>query len=95
MSIARQNSWTHVLTINSDPSRATALKAYMRLFDWSGCNILQSMRIFCGRIVFKGETQQVDRIMVAFAHRWCECNPNHGFKSSGKFPRGYDGNMLT
>ncbi|KAA8897093.1 hypothetical protein FN846DRAFT_900209 [Sphaerosporella brunnea] len=67
---------------DGDPNRATALKAYMQLFDWSGCNILQSMRTFCERLIFKGETQQVDRIMVAFAHRWCECNPNHGFKSS-------------
>src|SRR5204863_3919991 len=27
------------------------------------------------------ESQQVDRILDAFAKRWCECNPNHGFKA--------------
>ncbi|PUU79637.1 hypothetical protein B9Z19DRAFT_1100692 [Tuber borchii] len=55
-------------------------RAYMGLLDWSGINILSSLRIFCGRLVFKGETQQVDRIMDAIAKRWCECNPQHGFK---------------
>jgi len=55
----------------------------MGLFDWSGINILSSLRIFCGRLVFKGETQQVDRIMDAIAKRWCECNPHHGFKLIG------------
>ena len=30
----------------------------------------------------KGETQQMDRMLYAFAKRWCECNSNHGFKSS-------------
>ena len=55
----------------------------MGLFDWSGINILSSLRTFCGRLVFKGETQLVDRIMDAIAKRWCECNPRHGFKLIG------------
>ncbi|RPA99221.1 hypothetical protein L873DRAFT_1684452 [Choiromyces venosus 120613-1] len=62
------------------PGGARIRKAYMKLFDWSGINILSALRIFCGRLVFKGETQQVDRIMDAIAKRWCECNPRHGFK---------------
>ncbi|KAI5817472.1 hypothetical protein BZA77DRAFT_333099 [Pyronema omphalodes] len=64
------------------PERAVILKAYMRMFCWSGINILQAMRMLCERLVLRGETQQVDRIMVAFSHRWCEDNPNHGFKTS-------------
>jgi Sec7-like guanine-nucleotide exchange factor len=40
--------------------------------------------MLCERLVLRGETQQVDRIMVAFSHRWCEDNPNHGFKTSGR-----------
>ncbi|KAF2704262.1 hypothetical protein K504DRAFT_390429 [Pleomassaria siparia CBS 279.74] len=56
-------------------------KAYMQLFDWSGFNILSAMRDMCGKLVLKAETQQVDRILMSLSERWCECNPNHGFKA--------------
>jgi Sec7-like guanine-nucleotide exchange factor len=72
-----------VLTVSRGEARSRVRKEYLSLFDWKGVNILSAMRILCGRLVFKGETQQVDRIMVSFAHRWCECNPNHGFKNVG------------
>jgi Sec7-like guanine-nucleotide exchange factor len=26
----------------------------------------------------------VDRILMSLSERWCECNPNHGFKATGK-----------
>lgn len=68
----------------SGPDRIAIRKAYFALFDWHGVNILSAMRIFCGRLVFKGEAQQVDRLMDEFARRWCTCNPNNGFKGSGK-----------
>lgn len=58
--------------------------AYMDLFDWTNQNILSALRSLCDRIVLKGETQQMDRVLDAFAQRWCACNSNHGFKSSGK-----------
>lgn len=57
--------------------------AYMALFDWTSVNILAAMRMLCEKLYLKGETQQVDRIVAAIAKRWCICNPNHGFKSSG------------
>ena len=57
---------------------------YMELFDWSGFNILAAMRDLCGKLVLKAETQQVDRILMSLSERWCECNPNHGFKATGK-----------
>ncbi|KAF2794999.1 hypothetical protein K505DRAFT_360605 [Melanomma pulvis-pyrius CBS 109.77] len=56
-------------------------KAYMELFDWSGFNILSAMRDLCGKLVLRAETQQVDRILMSLSERWCECNPNHGFKA--------------
>ena len=59
--------------------------AFMRLFDWSGQNILVALRGLCARIAPKGESQQVDRVLDAFSRRWCECNPNNGFKSNGKY----------
>ena len=58
--------------------------AYMSFFDFSGLNILLGLRDLCGRLVLKGETQQVDRVLAAFSRRWCVCNHNHGFRSQGK-----------
>lgn len=59
-------------------------KAFMGLFDWSGFTILAAMRDMCGKLVLKAETQQVDRILMSLSERWCECNPNHGFKEVGE-----------
>lgn len=67
--------------------RARTLKAYMNLYDFTNLNILASMRVICGRLVLKGESQQVDRILDAFSKRWCESNHNHGFKTTGKSTR--------
>ena len=60
------------------------LSAYMGFYNWSGQNILSAMRGLCERLTLKGESQQVDRILEAFAGRWHECNPNNGFKGPGK-----------
>ena len=55
--------------------------AFMSYFDFAGLNILLALRDLCARMTLKGETQQIDRVMSAFSRRWCDCNPNHGFKS--------------
>lgn len=68
-----------------EPARAMVREAYMRLFNWSNLNILAALRSLCERLVLKGETQQVDRVLDAFSNRWCDCNPSHGFKATGKF----------
>ncbi|KAJ5152881.1 uncharacterized protein N7482_009359 [Penicillium canariense] len=65
-----------------DPDRAKVREAYMRLFNWSNLNILAALRSLCQRLVLKGETQQVDRVLDAFSNRWCDCNPSHGFKAT-------------
>lgn len=57
------------------------LQAYMQLFDFSGLNILGALRVLCTKLVLRGETQQFDRIITAISARWCQCNPNHGFKA--------------
>lgn len=57
------------------------LDAYIDLFDFAGMNILAALRALCGKLVLKGETQQFDRIITALSARWCQCNPNHGFKA--------------
>ncbi|KAI1305105.1 hypothetical protein F5Y03DRAFT_164227 [Xylaria venustula] len=63
------------------PVRQRTLRAYMDLYDFENDSILAALRQICSRLVFRAETQQVDRILVAFSKRWCECNPNHGFKT--------------
>ncbi|OAQ66457.1 Sec7 domain-containing protein [Pochonia chlamydosporia 170] len=64
------------------PVRQRTLQAYMELYDFTGLSILAALRQICGRLVLRAETQQVDRILVAFSKRWCNCNPNHGFKAT-------------
>lgn len=64
--------------------RRRTLLVYMELYDFANLNILAALRILCGRLVLKGETQQVDRILDEFSKRWCQCNPNHGFKVAGR-----------
>ncbi|KAL9041063.1 MAG: hypothetical protein Q9214_004242, partial [Letrouitia sp. 1 TL-2023] len=66
------------------PERTRVRRAYMELFEWQNLNILTALRDFCGRLLLKGETQQVDRILDAFSSRWCACNPNHGFKATAE-----------
>ena len=66
------------------PVRQRTLRAYMELYDFSNNSILQALRQVCDRLVFRAESQQIDRILVAFAARWCQCNPKHGFKTMGE-----------
>lgn len=61
--------------------RQRTLHAYMELYEFTEKSILSSLREVCGRLVLRAETQQVDRILVAFSKRWIACNPNHGFKA--------------
>jgi len=74
------------------PVRQRTLRAYMGLYDFKNQGVLASLRQVCTRLVFRAETQQVDRILVAFSKRWCECNPNHGFKGTGTYPVTYEKN---
>ncbi|SLM36319.1 Sec7 domain, alpha orthogonal bundle [Lasallia pustulata] len=66
----------------SGAGHARVLRAYMEFFEWRNLNILASLRDLCGRLLLKGETQQVDRILDAFSIRWVSCNANHGFKAT-------------
>ena len=68
-------------------SRERVRMAYMGLFDWTNMDMLAALRGLCERIVLKGETQQVDRMLEAFSRRWCQCNVNHGFRSFGRLDR--------
>ncbi|KAK4150994.1 hypothetical protein C8A00DRAFT_17554 [Chaetomidium leptoderma] len=62
--------------------RQRTLRAYMELYDFENQSVVASLRQVCQRLLLRAETQQVDRILVAFSKRWCDCNPSHGFKST-------------
>lgn len=76
---------------------ARTLGAFMSFFDWQGQNILSAMRSLCDKLVLRGESQQVDRILEAFADRWHACNPRNGFKGTGEssFAFAFDLHILT
>ncbi|KAI9822466.1 MAG: hypothetical protein M1827_000185 [Pycnora praestabilis] len=74
----RAAAWLGEATPVSTRSR----RAYMELFNYTNLNILAALRTLCEKLVLKAETQQVDRLLDAFSTRWCECNPNHGFKAT-------------
>jgi Sec7-like guanine-nucleotide exchange factor len=57
--------------------------AYMELFDFMGLDILTAVRRLCAKLLLKGETQQLDRLLEALAKRWYECNPENGMKDPG------------
>jgi hypothetical protein len=42
------------------PVRSRTLMAYMELYDFTNLNILAALRVMCGRLVLKAESQQVD-----------------------------------
>ncbi|RMD42330.1 hypothetical protein DV735_g2754, partial [Chaetothyriales sp. CBS 134920] len=56
--------------------------AFLQLFDFSNLAILAALRNLCARILLRGESQQMDRLLDTFAKRWCECNSKHGFRST-------------
>ncbi|KAI5204217.1 hypothetical protein E4T39_03813 [Aureobasidium subglaciale] len=68
---------------DKNPVSARTLTAYMDLYDFANRNILSGLRSLCDRLVLKGESQQVDRILDAFSRRWDECNAHNGFKGPG------------
>jgi len=64
----------------TDEKNARTRQAYMELYDWAGTSLLAAFRELCNLLILRAESQQLDRVIDDFSARWCECNPNHGFK---------------
>ncbi|KAG9006006.1 hypothetical protein FRB93_009107 [Tulasnella sp. JGI-2019a] len=60
-----------------------ALTEYMNHFDFKAYRLDNAFRHLCGKLYLKAETQQVDRILDEFSHRFWECNPGSSFGSQG------------
>ncbi|XP_018584235.1 PH and SEC7 domain-containing protein 1-like isoform X2 [Scleropages formosus] len=66
---------------DNDFSRAVG-EEYLKFFDFSGQNLDQSLRSFLKVVVLIGETQERERVLEHFAHRFHQCNPD-SFSSHG------------
>ncbi|KAL7890783.1 hypothetical protein AOLI_G00002590 [Acnodon oligacanthus] len=50
------------------------LKAFVELHEFLDLNLVQALRQFLWSFRLPGEAQKIDRMMEAFATRYCECN---------------------
>uniref|UniRef100_A0AAV2JMA4 Uncharacterized protein n=1 Tax=Knipowitschia caucasica TaxID=637954 RepID=A0AAV2JMA4_KNICA len=48
---------------------------YLSLFDFSGLSVDQALRLFLRRLALMGETQERERLLTHFSHRYTQCNP--------------------
>ncbi|KAG0364805.1 hypothetical protein BGZ54_007132 [Gamsiella multidivaricata] len=63
------------------PFNRRVLRYYMKHFDFSGKRLDVAFRQLCQKLMLKGETQEVDRILEGFAQRFIDCNPQSVFGS--------------
>ncbi|KAL1005657.1 hypothetical protein UPYG_G00061900 [Umbra pygmaea] len=52
------------------------LKAFVDIHEFSDLNLVQALRQFLWSFRLPGEAQKIDRMMEAFATRYCDCNLN-------------------
>ena len=74
-SLASRNVIAGMLSKSSDPFFQNVLRSYTRRFAFFGEPIDMSLRKFLLEADLPKETQQVDRVIQAFADRYHECNP--------------------
>ncbi|KAF8532649.1 hypothetical protein BDD12DRAFT_765199 [Trichophaea hybrida] len=64
-----------LLARNTDPFHLAVLKAYMESFNFSDDPMDMALRKLLMEVELPSETQQIDRVLQAFADRYHECNP--------------------
>ncbi|KAI9313290.1 hypothetical protein BX666DRAFT_1981596 [Dichotomocladium elegans] len=57
------------------PLSMLILKHYFGYFDFTNQRLDEAFRKFCSKLHLKAETQQIDRVLGEFAHRYWDCNP--------------------
>jgi hypothetical protein len=67
---------------NGKPMSNMILKSYMNKFDFKSLKLEQAFRVLCSKLHLKAETQQIDRVLTAFASRYFDCNPKCIFGTS-------------
>ncbi|KAG2212665.1 hypothetical protein INT47_000642 [Mucor saturninus] len=66
---------------NGKEESNSILQSYMSHFDFKGLKLEQAFRTLCSKLYLKGETQQIDRVLLQFSARYYECNPQSIFGS--------------
>ena len=73
-----------ILSQSNDDFFKNVLRSYMRGFKFFGDPLDMSTRKLLMEVELPKETQQIDRVLQAFANRYHECNPGV-YASPGKF----------
>uniref|UniRef100_A0A3B4GSL1 SEC7 domain-containing protein n=1 Tax=Pundamilia nyererei TaxID=303518 RepID=A0A3B4GSL1_9CICH len=58
-----------------DDFNIKVLQAFVELHEFADLNLVQALRQFLWSFRLPGEAQKIDRMMEAFASRYCQCNP--------------------
>uniref|UniRef100_A0AAQ5ZEV4 Cytohesin 1b n=1 Tax=Amphiprion ocellaris TaxID=80972 RepID=A0AAQ5ZEV4_AMPOC len=58
-----------------DDFNIEVLHAFLELHEFTDLNLVQALRQFLWSFRLPGEAQKIDRMMEAFAQRYCHCNP--------------------
>ncbi|XP_063207818.1 cytohesin-1 isoform X3 [Chroicocephalus ridibundus] len=58
-----------------DEFNIQVLHAFVELHEFTDLNLVQALRQFLWSFRLPGEAQKIDRMMEAFAQRYCQCNP--------------------
>lgn len=67
-----------------DDFNIEVLHAFLELHEFTDLNLVQALRQFLWSFRLPGEAQKIDRMMEAFAQRYCRCNPGV-FQSTGTY----------
>ncbi|XP_064171226.1 cytohesin-1-like [Anguilla rostrata] len=65
-----------------DDFNIQVLHAFVELHEFTDLNLVQALRQFLWSFRLPGEAQKIDRMMEAFAQRYCQCNAGV-FQSTG------------
>uniref|UniRef100_UPI00398F4856 PH and SEC7 domain-containing protein 1-like n=1 Tax=Pristiophorus japonicus TaxID=55135 RepID=UPI00398F4856 len=60
---------------NNDFSKMVA-EEYLRFFDFTGMTLDQALRAFLKEFALMGETQERERVLIHFSHRYHQCSPD-------------------
>ncbi|KAJ2524717.1 hypothetical protein GGI11_000611 [Coemansia sp. RSA 2049] len=58
------------------------LRYYISNYEFAGMRIDECLRCLCSHIYLRGESQVIDRLLVALSQRYVECNPDTTLKTS-------------
>ena len=78
MSTSATNSWIQPKACAfaiRDERYVDVMHAYVELMDFTGLGVDEGIRLFLAGFRLPGEAQKIDRMMEAFAARFCGNNP--------------------